>query len=140
MLLALDTLLRVFAPFLPFVTEEVWSWWKKGSVHRAPWPAANELLEPIGGADQHAAEVLMEGCRILGEVRKRKSEEKKPLRTPVVAATIRAPQLNLDLLDEVWRDVCASGVFQASPSKEVSETFESVYELGEPEAKQRTPV
>jgi hypothetical protein len=58
----------------------------------------------------------------------------------VVSATIRAPQLNLDLLDEVWRDVSASGCFQASPRKEVSETFESVYELGEPEAKQRTPV
>jgi valyl-tRNA synthetase len=139
MLLALDTLLRVFAPFLPFVTEEVWSWWKSGSVHRVPWPAPQEVLGPIGGADPHAADVLMEGCRVLGEVRKRKSEEKKPLRTPVVSATIRAPQQNLDLLDEVWRDVSASGVFQAPPSKEVSETFESVYELGEPEPKQRTP-
>ncbi len=139
MLLALDTLLRVFAPFLPFVTEEVWSWWKSGSVHRAPWPVAREVLGPIGGGDPHAADVLMEGCRVLGEVRKRKSEEKKPLRTPVVSATIRAPQQNLDLLDEVWRDVSASGCFQASPRKEVSETFESVYELGEPEPKQRTP-
>ena len=139
MLLALDTLLRLFAPFLPFVTEEVWSWWKSGSVHRAPWPVPQEVLGPIGGADPHAADVLMEGCRVLGEVRKRKSEEKKPLRTPVVSATIRAPKQNLDLLDEVWRDVSASGVFQAPPSKEVSETFESVYELGEPEPKQRTP-
>ena len=139
MLLALDTLLRVFAPFLPFVTEEVWSWWKSGSVHRAPWPVPQEVLGPIGGADPHAADVLMEGCRVLGEVRKRKSEEKKPLRTPVVSATIRAPKQNLDLLDEVWRDVSASGCFQAPPRKEVSETFESMYELGEPEPKQRTP-
>ena len=139
MLLALDTLLRVFAPFLPFVTEEVWSWWKSGSVHRAPWPAAQEVLGPIDGADPHAADVLMEGCRVLGEVRKRKSEEKKPLRTPVVSATIRAPKQNLDLLDEVWRDVSASGCFQAPPRKEISETFESMYELGEPEPKQRTP-
>src|SRR4029077_8982237 len=49
MLLALDTLHRLFAPFLPFVTEEVWSWWKEGSVHRTPWPAADELLSAIGG-------------------------------------------------------------------------------------------
>jgi valyl-tRNA synthetase len=135
LLLALDAILRLFAPFLPFVTEEVWSWWKDGSVHHAEWPALGELLEPIGGEDRRAAEALNEGCRVLGEVRKKKSEEKKPLRTPVVSAIIRAPQHNLDLLDLVWRDVAASGAFQAAPRKEESSTFESVYELGEPETR-----
>jgi valyl-tRNA synthetase len=135
MLLALSTLLRLFAPFLPFVTEEVWSWWQTGSVHRAAWPLAGDLLRSIGGGDERAAEALAEGCRVLGDVRKKKSEEKKPLRTPVVSATIRAPRHNLDLLDEVWRDVSASGVFQTIPRKEESATFESVYELGEPDAR-----
>jgi valyl-tRNA synthetase len=137
MSLALSILLRLFAPFLPFVTEEVWSWWNTGSVHLARWPKIEEVLVPIGGADLRAAEALAEGCRVLGEVRKRKSEEKKPLRTPVVSATIRAPQRNLDLLDQVWRDVSASGVFQSAPRKEISDTFESIYELGETEANVR---
>jgi valyl-tRNA synthetase len=131
MLLALSALLRLFA--LCPVTEEVWSWWQTGSVHRAAWPVAGELLASIGGGDDRAADALAEGCRVLGEVRKKKSEAKKPLRTPVMTAIIRAPKRNLEILELVWRDVSASGAFRCVPTKEESDTFESIYELGEPE-------
>ena len=81
----LDTLLRLFAPFLPFATEEVWSWWRKGSVHRVQWPAP---LDVPGGDTSMLATV---GVALSG-VRKAKSEAKVKQRTEVLTATITAPE------------------------------------------------
>src|SRR6187399_1276444 len=83
MLVALSTMLRLFAPFLPFVTEEVWSWWQPGSVHRAPWPTGAEVLHHIGGADETAAMVLSSTQGALADVRRIKAIEKRPVKAVI---------------------------------------------------------
>ncbi|GAB3566642.1 valine--tRNA ligase [Arthrobacter alkaliphilus] len=81
----LDSLLRLFAPFLPFATEEVWSWWRAGSVHRAAWPAAVEI------ADGDTTMLGTVGVALSG-IRKAKSEAKVKQRTAVLSATITATE------------------------------------------------
>jgi valyl-tRNA synthetase len=88
MLVALSTLLRLFAPYLPFVTEEVWSWWRPGSVHRAAWPAAAEVLEPLGGADAAAMETREVVQGALAEVRRVRSLAKKPAKAVITRAVL----------------------------------------------------
>jgi valyl-tRNA synthetase len=88
MLVALSALLRLFAPFLPFVTEEVWSWWRPGSVHKASWPTAEEVVQPIGGPDSAAIEVFAQTRAALGEIRRIKAMEKRPVKAVIERALL----------------------------------------------------
>ena len=113
LLTSLSAMLRLFAPFLPFVTEEVWSWWRDGSVHRARWPTPDEVLAVAGGAeDDRGVEAVQFAAAVLGAIRKKKSEEQRPLKTPVAKAILRAPAALLDLLPDVESDLRASGLIQ----------------------------
>jgi valyl-tRNA synthetase len=97
----LDSLLRLFAPFLPFATEEVWSWWRTGSVHRAAWP------EPLGIADGDTAMLGTVGTALSG-IRKAKSEAKVKQRTEVLSATIVAPEALVAQLQAGLNDLKAA--------------------------------
>ena len=107
--LALSTLLRLFAPFLPFVTEEVWSWWRGGSVHRQAWPSAAEL-RAAATVDDERVDPAMAGVAAdaLAEIRRHKTTEKRSLATPVVACTITDTPERLAWLRPVLADVAAA--------------------------------
>jgi len=88
---SLSVLQRLFAPFLPFVCEEVWSWWQQGSVHRAAWPDADELTALVGAGNGRAEEeaALEVTADVLREVRKAKSDARQPMRAPVRRVLVR---------------------------------------------------
>ena len=100
---ALSVLLRLFAPFLPFVTEDVWSWWREGSVHQHGWPTPDELA-PGGQTD-----VLSDVGVVLSGIRKAKSEAKVGMRTPVSVAEVAGPAAALERVGSAQRDLCAAG-------------------------------
>ena len=90
MLVALSTMLRLFAPYLPFVTEEVWSWWRPGSIHRAAWPTCDEVVAPIGGADATAVTVFLQSQLALADVRRIKAVAKRPVKAVIDRAVLPA--------------------------------------------------
>ena len=94
---------------MPFVTEEVWSWWREGSVHRAQWPTSTELFASIGGADATALQALTFSTDVLSEIRKQKSESQKPMRAVVSSAMVRDTSERLRFLPDVQADPMAAG-------------------------------
>ncbi|SJM62029.1 valine--tRNA ligase [Gulosibacter sp. 10] len=125
MRLALSTLLRLFAPYLPFATEEVWSWWQEGSVHTAPWPAAEEL--PGDGEPR----VLELASRSLVTIRGAKTAQKVSQKTPILTATIAAPEQELGLLRGAVADLKSVGRIESLDLAEGEELAIRDLELGE---------
>ncbi|MER7420409.1 valine--tRNA ligase [Micromonospora peucetia] len=104
---ALSAQLRLFAPVLPYATEEVWSWWRYGSVHRAPWPTTYEVDRAIQGAGEPA--LLRLAADALGQVRRAKSERKLSMKAEVPLAEALGPAALLDQLTVVGDDLRAAG-------------------------------
>ena len=100
--MALSTLLRLFAPFLPFVTEEVWSWWREGSVHRAPWPDASAIRDAAADGAPLAFDLAADA---LASVRRAKTEAKRSLKWPVDSVAVTDTHPRIAALETVLDDV-----------------------------------
>ena len=148
--IAIDTFVRLLAPYLPFVTEEVWSWYREGSVHQAAWPTTSNLeVTPDGsieGAIEDASSVLLGvASEALVVLRRVKSEAKVSPRTPFLEVTVSAPEQMIPLLEEVLEDLAAAtkiqgpAHFEASPEATEDEGAIRVasFELGEAPAKKK---
>jgi len=110
--LSLSVFQRLFAPFLPFVCEEVWSWWQEGSVHRAPWPDAEELAADAGAPRPEEEIALDVTADVLREVRKAKSQARRPMRAPVKRVIVRDTAKRLDALALGSDDLLGAGAIE----------------------------
>jgi valyl-tRNA synthetase len=106
---ALDIVLRLFAPFLPFVTEEVWNVDRSqpSSIHRERWPGPSE----VNGVQDDGSFDLVVG--VLTQVRRAKSQAKVSIRYPVSRLIVRLPAEELVRLEPVMGDVCSSLAVQS---------------------------
>jgi valyl-tRNA synthetase len=102
----LSVQLRLFAPFLPYVTEEVWSWWRYGSVHRATWPSRYELSRVAPEGDAGLLDVAGDALR---QVRRAKSDRKLSMKAEVPLAEALGPAALLERLALIDRDFKAAG-------------------------------
>ena len=102
--MALGTYLRLFAPFLPFVTEEAWSWWQDGSVHRSPWPQIMVEGDP---------KILDDVAEVLSRVRRAKTDAKLSMRSPVASVTVTAAGEMIDRVRMAEADLAAASTADA---------------------------
>jgi valyl-tRNA synthetase len=132
MLAALSVIQRLFAPYLPFVAEEVWSWWQDGSVHRASWPARSEIDAVIGGEDTRGVAAVELAAQVLAAIRKQKSEAQRPLKTAVARAIVKGSAEQLRALADCESDLRAAGLIAALDTAE-AEALEITAELAPPD-------
>ncbi len=100
--LVVDAIVRLLAPYLPFATEEVWSWYRTGSIHKAPWPEAADY------GTRGDAMVLNAASEALTVLRRVKSDAKVSPRTPFLSVTVEVPKDQLPLVQASSVDISAA--------------------------------
>ena len=133
--ITLEVLLRLFAPVVVFATEEVWSWWRGGSVHTQPWPEAGPLKEAAAGQDAALVDSVAQAAITLRRI---KSDAKVSQKTPILSVTVVAPPATLAHLEAASADLTALGRIEKLELVvgEGEEILTRDVELGEPPVKQ----
>ncbi len=139
--LGLDAFARLLAPYLPYATEEVWSWMHdgEGSVHRAAWPKADVYAAAAGDA---SADLLTYAGAALAALRGIKSKAKVSMKTPILSVTLAASDEVRSSVENALGDIAEAGrvtgpiSFAAAASEEGEDAVTvAESELGEPPAK-----
>jgi valyl-tRNA synthetase len=117
---ATETYLKLFAPFLPFVTDEVWSWWQKGSVHNAKWPNFADVRRFASDVDLAITDAV---AQVLSMIRKAKSDAQVSMKNEILHATITAPTAVIEAAQQAEKDLLTAGRVTAATWVEGAEVI-----------------
>ena len=112
---ALSALQRLFAPLVPFVTEEVWRWWNDSSIHGSAWPTRAELLAGCAAQAGDAGEAkyyeadLEAICSVLAAIRRSKTEAKVSQRAEVESLAVSGPTQAMSAIGAAMGDLTFAG-------------------------------
>lgn len=106
--ITIHSLLKLFAPFVPFVSEEVWSWWQKGSVHNEAWPKPEEITSNKAISTENLDLVT----KVLAEIRKAKTEKQLSMKADVLELVIEAKSEEIEILKKSEKDLIAAGIIK----------------------------
>jgi valyl-tRNA synthetase len=98
---ALSVLLRLLAPFVPYCTEEAWSWWHDDSVHTAPWPSS----VPATGDGA----LVTVASNVIRAIRKAKTDAKQSMRAPVAQVRVTGPDSEVHAVGTIGTDLRSAG-------------------------------
>jgi len=101
----LSVLQRLFAPHMPFCTDEVWSWWQSGSVHRAAWPKPTTRRESVDDAEA----LLDTASAVLSEIRRTKTEAKVSQRAKVSSVVVTCDASQAAAVAKAHSDLVKAG-------------------------------
>ena len=129
--LGLNVLLRLFAPVLPYITEEVWGWafaedTGHKSIHRAPWPDAR-TFEGIAKPAHAASFQLAEGAQ--QAINKRKSESGAGVGRGITRMKLAANAATLAGFERVREDVLSATRCQSAELVEKADLADNTFEI-----------
>lgn len=144
--IAVSTLLRLFAPFLPYVTEEAWSWGRTedgplpgfttGSVHRARWPDLAELRAHAKATEMREGDpsVMAIAADVLRQIRKAKSDAKRSVRAEATTVTVMDSRPSIAAVQAVLGDLRSAGNVRELITVELADGAQATVDVQLPEA------
>jgi valyl-tRNA synthetase len=149
--LAVSVLLRLFAPVLPYVTEEAWSCARTdagplpgfvaGSIHRASWPDVAELrsLAHADGLPDGDPSVLVIAADVLRQIRKAKSDAKRSVRAEATSVLVIDSAPRIAAVQAVLADLCSAGNVRELTTAELTNGAEATVDVQLPEVEYTVP-